>query len=221
MGACAIFDLDGTLTDSRQGIVRSLRHTLRQLGRPLPDAATLDHCIGPPLHLVLGELLQSDDEDLIKAGIAIYRQRYAGLGYRENRVYDGIPEALAELKQAGLRLFLATSKPLDYARPIIIEQGLGPFFAELYGASLDGKLSHKRDLLSKLIAEQGPNLSRSIMVGDRKYDIEGAHEVGLPCIAVSWGYGEAAELGAACPAAVCDAPSELAAAILAIIAISS
>ncbi|MDP6067759.1 MAG: HAD hydrolase-like protein [Alphaproteobacteria bacterium] len=219
MTACAIFDLDGTLTDSREGIVRSLRHALAELERPLPDEAALDHCIGPPLHLVLGELLQSDDEDLIQAGVAIYRQRYAGVGYRENRVYDGIPEALAELQKAGVRMFVATSKLLDYARPIINEQGLGPYFVELYGASLDGTLSHKQDILAKLIAEQDPDLSRSVMVGDRKYDIEGARDVGLPCIAASWGFAESDELAAARPAALCHGPGELAAAVRAFLGV--
>ena len=162
---------------------------------------------------MFNELLQSDDDTLIETAITAYRQRYATVGYRENRVYDGIPEALTELKATGVRLFVATSKPLEYARPIIVEQGLDPYFEELYGASLDGRLSHKRDLLAKLIAEQAPDLSRSVMVGDRKYDIEGAREVGLPGIAVSWGFGDSAELNAARPAGSCDSPSELAGAI--------
>ncbi|MDP6403846.1 MAG: HAD hydrolase-like protein [Alphaproteobacteria bacterium] len=217
MNACAIFDLDGTLTDSREGIVRSLVHALEQLDRPLPNDAALERCIGPPLRQVFVDLLQSDDGELIERAITTYRQRYATVGYRENRVYEGIPEALAELQEAGLRLFIATSKPLDYARPIISEQGLGSYFEELYGASLDGTLSHKRDLLAKLIAEQHPQLSRSVMVGDRKYDIEGAREVGLPCLAVRWGFGDADELAAARPAAQCDEPVELAGTICAIL----
>ena len=119
-----LFDLDGTLTDNYLGIARSILHALERLGADAPDEATLRRCVGPPLRVSFAALLDTDEPAAIEQAIALYRERFADLGWRENVVYDGIPEALAALAATARRIYLCTSKPEVYARRIVNLFGL-------------------------------------------------------------------------------------------------
>ncbi len=123
-----LFDLDGTLTDPKIGISRCIQHALSALGHEPPDTDTLDWCIGPPLQHSFSRLLDSTDTDLLEQAVHLYRRRFATIGLFENRVYDGIPEVLAELRQRGCRLFLATSKPRIFAEQILDYFNLSGYF---------------------------------------------------------------------------------------------
>lgn len=183
-----LFDLDGTLTDPAEGIVRSLQAGLALVGRPLPEQA--HQLIGPPLQDSLAKLGCTPDE--VDAVIAGYRERYGRVGMQENRVYDGIPAVLAELTAAGCILGLATSKPEFFAGPILEQFGLRSWFTVVAGATLDGARRYKGDVIAHGLAQLAPG--SALMVGDRADDVAGAAACGLPTIGVTWGYGSPAEL---------------------------
>jgi phosphoglycolate phosphatase len=169
----------------------------------------LEWCIGPPLWQTWPALLESDDPGESERAMVHYRERFATVGLFENKVYDGIPEVLGALSESGCALYLATSKPLVFARKILEHFGLDGYFAGLYGAELDGRLSDKGELLSHLVSAQGLAPEATVMVGDRKHDVIGARTAGLRALAVTYGYGSREELAAAAPDGLCDTPGEI------------
>lgn len=201
--AWIFLDLDGTLTDPAEGIIGSLLYALEKMGQPRPDPAGLGWVIGPPLRDSFETLGVPDPE----AAVAAYRERFATEGLFENRVYEGIPEAMHTLRAAGHSLALATSKPQIFARRITDHFGLAPMLSVQAGATLDGRLSSKTDILAHAIADTGADPALSVMVGDRSYDIDAARALGVASIGVRWGYGTGAELSAA--DAICDTPADL------------
>ena len=150
-----LFDLDGTLTDNYLGIARSIRYALERLGADEPDEATLRRCVGPPLRVSFAALLDTDDAATIEHAIALYRERFADLGWRENLVYEGIPEAMTALAATSRPIYLCTSKPGIYARRIVQLFGLSEFLRGVYGADLAGRLDDKVALLAHLAASSG------------------------------------------------------------------
>lgn len=192
-----LFDLDGTLTDNYLGIARSIRYALEGLGADPPDEATLRRCVGPPLRTSFAALLGTDDGAAIEHAIALYRERFADLGWRENVVYDGIPEALAALATRGRPMFLCTSKPEIYARRIVTLFGLAEFLSGVYGADLAGRLDDKALLLAHLAARENLDATRAVMIGDRHHDIRAARLNGARVVGVLWGYGSEEELAGA------------------------
>lgn len=209
-----LFDLDGTLTDPREGILGCIRHALARLGRKhLPTDEELAWCIGPPLRVSYQRILQTEDPQLIERAVEYYRERYRGPGKFENRVYDGIPEALARLKNKGYRMLVCTAKPAVYANDIVRHFGLAPYFDGLYGADLGGKLDHKPDLLAHLLRTERLDPKGCLMIGDRKHDVLAAKENGARCLGVLWGYGSAEELTEAGADALCESPHDLAKAV--------
>jgi phosphoglycolate phosphatase len=204
-----VFDLDGTLSDPKEGITRSLQHALIAMGRQAPPTEALEWCIGPPLWQTWPVLLGSDDPAESQRAMVHYRERFATTGLFENKVYDGIPEVLGALSESGCALFLATSKPLVFARKILEHFALDGFFAGLHGAELDGRLSDKGELLSHLLIDQGLAPEATVMVGDRKHDVIGARTAGLRALAVTYGYGSREELAAAAPDGLCHRPAEI------------
>lgn len=185
------FDLDGTLTDPKPGITRSLQYALEKLGRPVPAEDELTWCIGPPLRDSLVVLLGGEaDAD---RGVALYRERFADVGLYENSLYPGIEATLAALKPR-LRLFVATSKAHVYADRIIDHFGLRPYFDHVFGAELDGTRMHKGDLLAWALERTGTDPSDAIMIGDRSHDIVGARKNGIDGVGVLYGYGSREEL---------------------------
>ncbi|MBV9549023.1 MAG: HAD family hydrolase [Alphaproteobacteria bacterium] len=186
------FDLDGTLTDPKPGITRSIRHALERLGRTAPSEDELTWCIGPPLRSSLTTLVGEADAD---RALAFYRERFADIGLYENSLYPGIVPLLAGLRSR--RLFVATSKPTIYAERILAHLGLNGYFEGVFGAELDGARAEKSQLLAYALRETGANPSRTVMVGDREHDMIGAVSNGMTGCGVLYGYGSAEELRAA------------------------
>jgi phosphoglycolate phosphatase len=204
-----LFDLDGTLTDPYQGITKCISHALTVLGRVPQPQEKLKWCIGPPLRDSFATLLASDDDQLTEKALALYRERFGSVGLFENEVYEGIPEALAALRETGHLLYVATSKPTVYAKQIIEHFGLGQYFSAVHGSELDGKRSDKKALISHILQSEGLASFETQMVGDRKYDMAGAGANGVSGIGVLWGYGTKYELEASGAHACIRHPQEL------------
>lgn len=208
MSPCVLFDLDGTLTDPREGIVASFRFALGALGVEPPGEATLLQEIGPPLAQTFSALLPAPSPARVERAIALYRERFgAGGGWRENRLLPGIPELLAGVEERGWRVAIATSKRVDFAERIVDHFRLRPPIAEVYGSGPDGRLGSKPELLAHALDRLGASDPREVvLVGDRRHDVEGARAVGISSIGVTWGFGDRAELEAAGATWICDSP---------------
>lgn len=203
-----IFDLDGTLTDSAAGVVGSFRHALAAVGADVPPGDLAERVVGPPMHHTLAGLGLGDRVD---AAVAAYRSDYTQRGWANNRLYDGIAELLADLRAAGVRLAVATSKAEPTARRILEHFGVAHHFDVIAGATLDGSRAAKADVLGHALSQLRPLPERVLMIGDRAHDIRGATEHGLQTILVRWGYGGSdfsATEPAPCAAAV-DTVAEL------------
>ncbi|WP_306548668.1 HAD hydrolase-like protein [Desulfobulbus sp.] len=205
-----LLDLDGTLTDPKLGISRCIQHALTQLGVDAPHADALEWCIGPPLRQSFGRLLATTDPELIEQAASLYRQRFAEIGLFENRVYDGIPEALTALQAQGFRLFLATSKPRIFAEQILDHFSLADAFDGVHGSELSGRLTDKPSLVAHILASEGLRPEQTMIIGDRKYDILGGRANGVRAGAVTYGYGSMEELQAENPDRFFDSPEQLA-----------
>ena len=210
-GPTVLFDLDGTLTDSRAGITACLRHALGRLGRPSPDDDVLATYIGPPLRGTFSTLLDTQDPVLIEAALAHYRARYDDVGLFENRVYDGVPEMLDATARRARSMFVATAKPLHAAVRIVGHFELARHFAGVYGAEPGGRFDAKRDLLAHLIESEVIQAETSVMVGDRAGDILAAKVNGIRSVGALWGYGDSGELAGAGADLLCESPPALAA----------
>ena len=206
MGA-VFFDLDGTLTDPKTGITRSIQYALDRLRRDVPTEDELVWCIGPPLLGSFETLL--GDRQLAVTALSLYRERFADTGLYENQVYPGIEDVLATLGAAGRRLFVATSKPAVYAKRIVEHFGIGGYFERLFGSELDGTRTDKTELLSHALGETGIDPREAIMIGDRGHDMIGARNNDMTAIGVLYGYGSQDELVAAGAQRISPTPEEL------------
>lgn len=191
-----LFDLDGTLTEPKEGIVRCIEYALEKMNRPIPAGADFSQYIGPPLQTTFCELLETTDKEVIDTAVAFFRERFRKKGQYENRVYDGIEKLLATLSRHK-KLFIATSKPEVFAVNIIDHFNLSHYFSGVYGAQLDGTRSDKGALLKFLIEKETLDPSATIMIGDRRHDILGARANTIESIGVLWGYGTKTELESA------------------------
>jgi phosphoglycolate phosphatase len=201
------FDLDGTLTDPKPGITRSIQYALGKLDRDVPLEDELTWCIGPPLRASLKKLLGADD--LADRALSLYRERFADIGLFENRIYPGIGDTLAAIASSGRRLFVATSKPGIYAERIIDHFKLGIYFESVFGSELDGTRSDKTDLLRYALKTTGVDPSRAVMIGDRSHDMIGARNNKMTAVGVLYGYGSKQELLDAGAHHICATPQEL------------
>lgn len=183
-----IFDLDGTLTDSAHGIVSSFRHALSQVGAAVPEGDLAGRIVGPPMHHTLAAMGLGEHTE---AAIAAYRADYSTRGWAMNSLFDGIERLLADLRAAGVRLAVATSKAEPTARRILAHFGLDEHFEVVAGASVDGTRSSKTDVLAHALAQLRPLPEHVLMVGDRVHDVEGAAAHGIDAVVVGWGYGRA------------------------------
>ena len=211
-----LFDLDGTLTDPGEGITRSVEYALRAYGIEVKDRRELYPFIGPPLADSFSRYYGFSEEGA-KAAVEKYREYYRERGIFENLVYGGIPALLEALKAKGLSLFLATSKPEEFAEKILSRFSLSPYFTAVYGATMDGSRVDKEDVLAYALERAALSPEECLMVGDRCFDVEGARRVGIPAIAVTWGYGSREELTAAKPLALAEHPEDLCSQILALL----
>jgi phosphoglycolate phosphatase len=205
------FDLDGTLIDSAVGITRCVAYALECMGHPGLPEAQLRGWIGPALRVSFGKLF-SDAADVERA-VELYRERFEIEGWREHTIYDGIADVVAGLHDAGYRLAVVTAKNEPHARKIIAELPFGDRFVEVVGATLDGRLSHKPELIAEALARLSLPAEACAMIGDRHMDIDGARHHGMPGIGVLWGFGHEDELRDAGAHALVAAPQHLPAVI--------
>ena len=201
-----LFDLDGTLTDSGEGIINCAIYALEYYGLPIPSREELRSIVGPPLHKSLvkfGVPVEEADN-----AVAKYRERYIPIGKFENTPYPGVQDLLERLKADGHHLFVATSKPEAMSVEILEHFGLAHYFDRICGASLDTSRSSKEAVIAYLLNECGAQ-ENAIMVGDTDFDVIGANAHGIPTIGVSWGYGTVDSMEKAGAAAIVHTMDEL------------
>jgi phosphoglycolate phosphatase len=204
--AFRIFDLDGTISDPAIGIGRSLNFALQHFGYPAIRESDVSQFIGPPLDQTFASIVGNPSSDHIGALVAKYRERYADLGYAENVIYPGIPEALRALDAAGIPLGLCTSKRADFANSILRLFDIRQYFSFISGGDIGVR---KSDQLASLLSD-GVIAKSSTMIGDRAVDILAAKANDLNSVAVLWGHGSLAELRGASPDVLLEFPHELA-----------
>ena len=187
-----LFDLDGTLTDSGEGIMNCAAYALEQLGIPVPSREEMRVFVGPPLHETFMRF--GVPANLAAEAVRLYRVRYLPVGMLdENQPYPGIPEMLEALHRAGHRLYVATSKPETMAEKILNHFDLAKYFTRICGATMDASRTAKDAVIAYLMEETG-EAGNMVMVGDTKFDILGARVHNIPGIGVSWGYGKTADM---------------------------
>ena len=206
MAKTILFDLDGTLTDSGEGIINCAILALEHFGLPIPDREEMRSFVGPPLHESF--IRHGVPADKTDEAIRVYRSRYVPIGAYENTPYPGIRELLEELKTKGHTLYVATSKPEEMSVKILEHFDLAKYFDRICGASLDTSRSSKEDVIAYLLSLSG-RAESIVMVGDTKFDILGAKAHGIPAIGVSWGYGKVEDMETAGAKAIANTMSEL------------
>lgn len=191
-----LFDLDGTLTDSKEGILNAVVYALSKFGIEEKDRTRLMTFIGPPFYDNVIEQygLSPDDAEI---AVKYFREYYAQNGMYENTVYEGITDMLDALKKDGKTLILATSKPEAFACRILEHFSLDRYFDKVFGATLDGSRRKKTDVIAYALMDLGIAANDAVMIGDRKYDVEGGHNCGLLSVGVLYGYGDREEMVAA------------------------
>lgn len=202
------FDLDGTLTDSFEGIANGILYALDKLGIRGYSASDMNPFVGPPIHETFA-LLTDNDKTRTAEGVRLYREYYAEKGWAQNAVYDGIADTLSALKDMGKIMAVATSKPEPFAVKIVEKFGLSKYFEFTAGASFDTSRAQKSDVLLYAVDKLNANKPRSVMIGDRKHDVLGAKTVGLDCIGVLYGYGDRAELTSAGAKFIAEKPTDI------------
>lgn len=193
-----LFDLDGTLTDPYIGITNSIIYSLQQMNIEAPDNSALIPFIGPPLHESYRTVYNLQDEDNATA-IKHYRTYFSDKGMYENEVYAGIEIVLQALTAQGKQLFVATSKPTDFAIPILQHFKLDGYFNEIVGSNMDGTRTNKAEVIATVMNTQQLDPHKTVMIGDRMHDINGAYQNNIDSIGVLYGYGSAEEIKAAKP----------------------
>ena len=188
-----LFDLDGTLTDPGVGIKNSIRYALKKFGLPIPSEQILNEFIGPPLVDSFQKYCGANETDA-KTLVAMYREYFAVTGYLENSLYEDTVYVLDEIKKQGGRIFLATSKPEIYAVKILEHFDILKYFDFCAGNDLSEARPKKSDVIAYLIDSTNICPKDSVMIGDRKYDVEGANVFSIPTAAVLHGYGSREEL---------------------------
>jgi len=206
---CILFDLDGTIVDSAPGIIASLAFTFEKMGKPIPGPTEMLAFVGPPILDSFRDLAHLDPAESATA-LAIYRENYLEIGVHDSTPFEGVGEVLRAIHESPIPLSLATSKPELPATLILEHLNLARFFDIITGASADEVRSAKKDVVEealKRLEAMGADISRPVLVGDRKHDVEGAAAHGVPTIFVTWGYGSVAEqVGTV---AVAESPADL------------
>lgn len=202
-----LFDLDGTLTDSGNGIIHCAQETFAHFGLSVPTKESLRIIVGPPLRQSL--LKFGIQPDQIEEAVEVYRMFYVDHGQFENYPYAGIEALLIQLKQDGHQLFVATSKPEAMSQQILKYFGLSKYFDLICGSTADQRRDTKAKVIAHLLSQINPVPGKMVMVGDTVYDVEGANLLHLPCIGVSWGYGDSEEMQRAGAAAIASSVAEL------------
>ncbi len=204
-----LFDLDGTLSDPKIGITKSVQHALQKAGVMVNDLDELEPFIGPPLQVSFQEIYGFNDTQITRA-IRYYRERFTERGMFENKLYEDIPALLAQLKQQGYILTIATSKPTVFAEQIIKYFQLESYFDLVVGSHLDGSRSAKGEIIAEVLQQlDSYPKDQFIMIGDRKYDLIGARENQIDAIGVTYGFGSLEELKNEEPTYIVDHVNDL------------
>jgi phosphoglycolate phosphatase len=203
-----LFDLDGTLTDSKEGIVNSIKYSLNKLNYMETEEEKFNKFIGPPLKESFKKFCGFDDEKT-ESAIKYYREYFTEKGMFENRIYDGILNILKDLKSNNMKIILATSKPMAYAKKILSFVKADSFFTDIIGSNLDGTMSDKSEIIAYILKKHGLKKSETVMVGDRSHDIIGANKNGIDAVGVLYGYGDIEELSSYNPAFIVKTADEL------------
>lgn len=208
-----LFDLDGTLTDPKEGITKSVRYALNHFGIQVDDLDSLTPFIGPPLTDSYEKYYGFTHEQAWE-GVLAYREYFAAQGWAENKEYPGIREMLRALKDAGRVLLVATSKPEEFARKILDHFDMTDYFDFIGGADMDETRVRKADVIRYVLEQQElelcpENLARCVMVGDREHDVLGARECQMDCVGVLYGYGDRQEMEKCGPAWIAGTVAEL------------
>ena len=207
-----LFDLDGTLTDPKKGICTCVQYALKSFGIEEPDLDKLTPFIGPPLKDSFMEFYGFSEEEAERA-IVTYRERFATVGKFENEVYEGIPELLRAMKESGYHLAVASSKPEVFVKDILKHFQIAEYFDAIVGSELDGTRVDKgeviQEALNRLFHYRAFQKEKIVMVGDRKFDVNGAKEIGVTSVAVAYGYGPMEELEAAASDYIASSVAEL------------
>lgn len=205
-----LFDLDGTLTDSAEGITKSIQYAMEKMGYESPNLEDLRIFLGPPLKEQFMESFQLSDTQAAEA-VKFYRERYNLVGIYENRPYEGIAALLDTLKRQGYVLGVASSKPEYYVEKILHHFGLYDYFTVVVGSEMNGARTNKAEVIQEALRRLNCEncLDQVVMVGDRKHDVIGAANMGIDCVGVSYGYGGWQELSDARPAAIVSTVEEL------------
>lgn len=201
------FDLDGTLIDSAVGITRCVAYALERMGHPGLPEAELRRWIGPALRVSFGQLFGSADD--VERAVELYRERYDVEGWAEHTAYTGIGDAVEAAHQAGHQLAVVTAKNEPHARRIVASLPFGHRFADVIGATLDGRLSHKPELIAEALARFDLQAGQCTMIGDRHMDIDGARHHCMRSIGVLWGFGSEDELREAGADVLVRVPTDL------------
>lgn len=201
-----LFDLDGTLTDSGEGIINCASLALEHFGLPVPDRTTMRQFVGPPLRDTFIKF--GVPADKAEEAITVYRSRYIPIGKFENTPYPGIRQLLEKLQAEGHRLYVATSKPEAMSVEILEKFDLAKYFDRICGATMDGSRDEKAQVIAYLLAHTD-DAEYAIMVGDTAFDVIGAAAHGIPTVGVGWGYGEIADMEAAGAMAIAYSMDEL------------
>ena len=202
------FDLDGTLVDSGEGIIKGIEYSLKKFGITVEDNSVLRAFIGPPLVDYFKQHYGFDAEKAVLA-IKYYREYYNEIGIRQAYVYNGLIDTLQALKDKGYVLAVATSKPEVLANRVLEYFGLAKFFDTISGASLDERLSHKDVILDYALKKYGVDRAKCLMIGDRKFDVLGAKANSIDCLGVLYGYGDLAEMQKAGATYIVKTPAEI------------
>lgn len=206
MEKALLFDLDGTLTDSGEGIIKSAWYTFEQFGMPLPSWEEMRVFVGPPLWDTFEKF--GIPKDKTDEAVRIFRSRYVPIGKFENTPYDGIRELLEELNRSGISCYVATSKPEVTAVEVLEHFDLAKYFTRICGADLEKNRNSKEAVISYLL-DQKPAQAEFVMVGDTKYDVIGAKAHGIPTVGVSWGYGSVEEMLDAGAVGIAEKPVDI------------
>lgn len=186
-----LFDLDGTLTDSGEGIINCAAAALAHFGLPVPSREEMRIFVGPPLQETFQKF--GVPAEHLEEAVRVYRERYIPIGKYENKPYPGIRDLLENLKKSGHKLYVATSKPEQMSIDILDHFDLSRYFDRICGASLDFSRNSKESVIAYLLEENG-RADNMVMVGDTRFDVLGAKAHGIPTIGVAWGYGDVAEM---------------------------
>lgn len=205
----ALFDLDGTLTQSEFGILASAKYALEKFGIYEADEKKLKRFIGPPLYVSFSEFYGLNGA-VGEEAVRLYREVYEKEEYKNAPVYDGIPDALSALKKAGAALMVVTSKPQDMAERVVEHVGLKQFFDAIVGPGREMHTPSKTVLIERALALSSFRKEDAVMIGDRKFDIEGANGAGIASVGVLYGYGSKEELQAAGASFLAETPARIA-----------